>query len=163
MDTFIISVDQREKLPFTFSRWKPHIQTCHLRTGDYSVAGLESRVIIERKSKQDLYSTVGQHRKRFERELIRLDEIVSAAGPHSSCCAAVVVESPIDDVMFNPPERSKLNPKSLWASVVAWQVRYRVSWLFCPSRDFAEVFTYRLLERAWKDHEKKVPIRPCGV
>jgi hypothetical protein len=36
--------------------------------------------------------------------------------------------------------------------VIAWQQRYpRVHWWLCPGRAFAEVTTYRILERYWRD------------
>lgn len=41
-------------------------------TGDYTVAGLEKFVAIERKSFADFLGCVGQHRKRFEAEMHRL-------------------------------------------------------------------------------------------
>jgi len=140
-----VLIDQREKRPFAFNAFPCMATTTHLPTGDYSVAGLEDRIAIERKSKTDLYSTVGQHRARFVRELVRLDALP---------CAVVVVESPLDECIFDPPARSKLNPKSLWASIIAWQVRYRVAWHFCRDREFAQLLTFRLLERAYKDFHK---------
>lgn len=148
---FEILIDQREKLPFRFER--PNTRrpdqlgptVCHLPTGDYSLRGFEAApqgISLERKSKADLYSTIGQHRARFIRELERLQQCEYAT---------VIVEASWDDVVLNPPLRSQLNPKSLFASIVAWQIRYQVSWHFCESREFAEILAFKLLERFWKE------------
>ena len=39
-----------------------------LKAGDYTIAGLEDVVVVERKSIKDLFGTLGQHRDRFEAE-----------------------------------------------------------------------------------------------
>jgi hypothetical protein len=99
-------------------------------------------VAIERKSLADLYSTLGQGRQRFARELERLNGYEFTA---------VVVEAEWSVVIGSPPAYSQLLPKTVYRSVIAWQVRYpKVHWWFVPGRDFAEVTTFRLLERYWK-------------
>ena len=47
---------------------------------------------------------------------------------------------------------SKLNPKTVVRSVIAWQLNYmpRVHWWFAPGKNAAEVFTFRILDRFWK-------------
>jgi hypothetical protein len=58
--------------------------------------------------------------------------------------------------LYGIPTRSQLNPKTIFRSVIAWQQRYpSVHWWFCPGRRFAEVTTYRILERFWKDNHHK--------
>lgn len=156
---FMIVVDTRERRPFAFAelfgdhrqRYSPlQVQlTSHvLAAGDYSIHGYESRIAVERKSKADLYTTLGQQRGRFQRELARL-----AAYDF----AAVVVEATLDDVIDDPPIRSRLNPVTIYRSVVAWQQRHpRVHWWWCRDRWFAERTTYRILERFWKDEMMRV-------
>jgi len=63
-------VDTREQTPLDLSPLKT--QTGTLTTGDYSLAGLESVVAIERKSLSDLLGCIGRERERFDREVQRL-------------------------------------------------------------------------------------------
>ena len=72
---YIVAVDTREQKPYRF----PHSEVKTLATGDYSIVGLEDQVAIERKSKEDAYSSLGQGRDRFERELERLSKFDYAA------------------------------------------------------------------------------------
>ena len=65
MNGFTIAVDTREQRPYQY----PGAQVCTLPTGDYSVVGLKDRVAIERKTKADAYSSLGQGRARFRRPL----------------------------------------------------------------------------------------------
>ena len=62
--------DSREQLPLDLSPLKMVSGT--LATGDYSVAGLEQSVSIERKSLPDFLGCVGRERERFEKEIQRL-------------------------------------------------------------------------------------------
>jgi DNA excision repair protein ERCC-4 len=63
-------IDNREQLPLDLSPLQTTWGT--LATGDYSVAGLEHLVAVERKSLSDLISCVGCERPRFDREVQRL-------------------------------------------------------------------------------------------
>jgi DNA excision repair protein ERCC-4 len=152
---FAILIDQREKLPFGFDGltadyrdnyrplWVP-TQGVTLDCGDYSVHGLVGRVAVERKSLTDLFSTIGQGRDRFERELERLQRLEYAA---------VVVEADWHTVLANPPPHTTLSPKIVFRSIVAWQQRYcRVHWWLMPNRRLAEVTTFRILERFWREN-----------
>jgi ERCC4-type nuclease len=155
----VVTIDTREQQPYGFRSIKAdamegvgllRVKTTRatLRQGDYSLEGFEDRIAIERKSAEDLFRTLGQGRKRFERELIRL-----SAYPF----AAVVVESEWSQLLQCPPAFSKLSPKSVFRSVIAWQQRYSgIHWVLCPGRSFAEAATFRILDRFWKDWKNEV-------
>ena len=156
---FTVIVDGREKRPYTFEGLRADARDLrrplvvktewgHLRTGDYSIEGMEEQVCIERKSLQDIFATVGQHRARFEREHQRMAEFDFAA---------VVVEADLRTVLNNPPAYSRLPPKSIFRTALAWQVRYGVQWIWAGSRRLAEVTTFRLLERFWREQQTKEP------
>lgn len=114
-----------------------------LRSGDYSLLGFESRVAVERKSLADLYSTLSQGRDRFERELERLAAME---------CAAVVIEADWPTICAAPPPHTKLAPKTVFRSIIAWTVRYpTIHWIPAGPRRLAEVTTFRLLERFLKE------------
>lgn len=155
--SFTIQVDGREKQPYAFcglhadaaQAHRPIVVRCawaYLETGDYSIQGHEHEIAIERKSLADLYSTLGQHRERFEREHERLSHLDFAA---------VVIESTWDEILNSPPERSLLLPKTVFRTFCAWTVRYGVPWFTAGSRRGGEAMTYRLLS-TWlreKNHE----------
>ena len=64
----IVLVDTREKNPFDFSRFKNWIagEKIHtLKVGDYSIEGMETLLVLERKTLTDLITTLIQQRERF--------------------------------------------------------------------------------------------------
>jgi ERCC4-type nuclease len=129
----VFAIDTREQRPYPLL---PSVRKT-LRTGDYSVLGLEDRVTIERKSQKDAYATLGQDRDRFERELERMAEMDYAA---------IVLECSLSDFLI-PPVRSRVNPQSAIGSVVAWTVRYRIPVFFADGRTGGAALVRRLLER----------------
>lgn len=149
---FTVLVDTREQLPYSFSGLftdrdqgsLPLVVATRplgLATGDYSIDGYADQVAIERKSLADLYGTIGQGRKRFEHELARLDLM-----PFPN----VVVEASLGSAITNPPIKTRLKPKTVLRSAVAWRYRFpRIHWHFVDDRRLAEILTYRLLERFW--------------
>ncbi len=154
---FVVAIDTREQAPYHFQnfdadsnkKYRPLIvrskmQT--LKTGDYSIIGLEDVITVERKSLDDAYGTFGSGRQRFERELERMADMISNGG-----FAAVVIEASWSKIISRPPERSKLKPKTIYRSVLAWQQRYGVHFWDCPTRAFAERTTFRILDRFWQD------------
>ena len=137
--------DTREQTPYTFACISPPplVEVATLASGDYSIKELEDQVAIERKSLADAFGTFGQGRQRFEKELDRLAQMRFTA---------VMIEAPWEQIILRPPRQSRLNPKTIHASIVAWQIRYRtIHFWTCPNRIFAERTTYRLLKRFWDD------------
>ncbi len=150
-----VVVDNREQRPFDFLGLRcdqadgggpltiPTVRGT-LASGDYSLQGFETRVAVERKSLADLYSTLGQGRDRFERELERLAAMEFAA---------VVIEATWPELCADPPPHTELPPKIVFRSILAWSVRYpRIHWFPAGPRRLAEVTTFRLLERFLKEH-----------
>lgn len=191
-----IVIDTREQLPFSFAAipadkehgggtWQVTTERRTLPSGDYSLAGFETRVAVERKSVSDLFGTISQGRDRFVRELERLAEYdyaavviegdwqaITASYPpamldlreHLAAAARSGDESQpwqewlqaLIETTPGPPARSQLPPRIVYRSVLAWQQRYpRVHWWPCPDRDFAEVTTFRILERFLKEEQAK--------
>ena len=101
-------VDTREQLPLDLSPLQTVGGT--LITGDYSVKGLEGVIAIERKSLGDLLGCIGQHRERFDREVMRL-----LAYP----TRAIVVEATWPD-LEQGEWQSKVTPNAAIGSVLGW-------------------------------------------
>ena len=149
---FTVIVDTREQAGYSFTGLHegtgprrrqlivPTIRAA-LDVADYSVLGLP-QVLIERKSKSDLFGSVSR-RANFEGRLARMSE---------RQYAAVVVEASWHEILSDPPRHSKIHPRSLARTLIAWDCRYPVKWHLMPGRDAAEAMTFRLLERFYKDH-----------
>ena len=149
---FTIVVDDRERAPFRFDditadasrgglpliiRREPK----RLETGDYSILGLEHAIAVERKSLDDLFGTLGGGRDRFIRELDRMSKMQSAH---------VVIEADWRRIFERPPFSSKLKPKTISRSIIAWTQQFdNVHWWPMPNRRAAEVVTFRILDRFW--------------
>lgn len=156
--TFTILVDSREKAPYHFTGLmtdksarggeRPIVvkhEYALLKTGDYSLAGLELEVSVERKSLEDLYSTLGSHRERFEREHERMAAMKRAA---------VVIEADWQTILCSPPNGSRLNPKTIHRTMLSWFGKYGVPWLAMGDRRLAEITCYRFLEKYWEHSER---------
>ena len=140
-------VDSREQAPFTFGGYDCEVQAGTLTTGDYSLAGLSDRCAVERKSLEDLMGCLtGEGRERFERELAR------AAGLD---CFAVVVEASFQD-MAQGRYRSKMKPHAALQSVLAFQVRYGVAFVWAGTRAGAEYAAFHFLRHYLRDAQERL-------
>lgn len=154
---FFVCVDSREQAGWHFNGVTrrvsssgpnlplivPLLTNVTLKSGDYSIRGLESRITIERKSRGDWFSSISAERERFEREMQRLSEFDYAA---------VVVEA---DWRGLDEHQTRVPISACVGTVAAWSIRYGVHFWFLPSRREAEVFTLRLLEKFWEHAERK--------
>lgn len=156
---FTVIVDTREQLEYTFtdvpadhdeggpdSTLVVPTMKLALPVGDYSILGLP-QIVIERKSKEDLYSSISTTKARdnFKGRLQRM-----AA---EYMFAMVLVESEWSDLLEHPPTFTQFSPKALFRTILSWQQRYpQVHWLLMPGRDLAEIACYRVLDRFWSDN-----------
>lgn len=114
-------VDTREQAPLLFTRL-PSVRGT-LPTGDYSVAGCEELFAVERKSIPDLVASVTGERERFERELHRL------RGYRFKRLLIVGTRADIEAHRY----RSNASPKAVLASLSAFEVRYDLPVVWCPT------------------------------
>lgn len=163
---FVVLIDSNEQQPFEFSGIHGDAKQEHRilevttrwqclgrhpnQLGDYSVDGFIGLVHVERKSVQDCQGTIlgwGGSRDRFEQELSNLAAIEAPL---------VVVEGSLQEVLSTSNDRRtrehKVIAKQLLRSILAFQMDYRVPWVFADSRRMAEVITFRWLERFWRKH-----------
>jgi hypothetical protein len=145
-----VLIDRREKAAYSFTGFRTNVRQgekplrvltriVDLLSGDYSLAGLQDQIAVERKSHEDLVRTIGQQRSRFHRELERLSRMTFAA---------VVVEAEWSTILDSPPANSRLSPKIIFRSVIAWQQLFpTVAWWLVPGRRPAEIVTFRILEQ----------------
>jgi DNA excision repair protein ERCC-4 len=108
-----IIVDTREQAPLVFTRLQAVPGT--LAAGDYSVAGMEHLISIERKSIDDLANCcMGTNRDRFERELLRL---------RGYRFKRLLVVGTREDIAAGH-YHSKIAPKAVLATLGAFEARY---------------------------------------
>ncbi len=130
--------DSREQSPFHFEDGRyegVEVIEGTLTTGDYSIAGLESRVAVERKSLADFIGSISTGRERFERELTRargLDAFM------------VVIEAPFSDLVAGN-YRSRMDAKAATQTTYSFMARYRCAFHFAQSRAWAEYAAYHFL------------------
>lgn len=153
---FEIIADTREQLDYRFEGFRADAKQQRrliearvirkaIQPGDYSIEGMEDTVRIERKSKDDLFGTIGGARERFSKRLNELSEFP---------VARVVVEAVWAEIVLFPPRHSQMRHKNIFRTISAWQFEFpSVHWWFCPTRRFAEEATFRILWRAWEMRE----------
>ena len=132
-----IIVDTREQLPWEFDPARCTITRGTLQAGDYSVAGLEGTVAIERKSLDDYVQTIIYQRDRFGRELERL---------RGYALAAVVVEGTWRDVL-DGYYTSRAHPNAIFGLTCCLIVDHGVPIYLTGERAIAQRFAERLLRR----------------
>jgi len=138
---FTIVIDTREQQPYTFAC--SAVQRA-LDAGDYSVAGCESQIAVERKSLPDFVRTVIHDRERFQSELDKLA---------SYTFACIVVEADLDEVLrgLKQSELRMVTPAAVLGSALHIAMRYRVPVYWCGSRQAACAFTEAFLRMAVRE------------
>lgn len=140
-----IVIDTREQLPYTFDGLPTVLAT--LKSGDYSLAGFEHRIAVERKSHADLWGSMTSGRARFQRCCERLSQLERAA---------IVIECSMAEACERPSYIQRTNPASVVGGLISWSAQYRLPVFFCDNRAFAERVTLRYLI-AFAKHLTKQP------
>ncbi len=117
-----------------------------LSVGDYSIAGLQDRVAIERKSLSDLVGSLTHGRDRFERELARGRTYESFA---------IVIEGSAQAILRGGYGVSCANPHAVWESIAAFNARY-CPFHFLGDRQTAAKWTESVLLKFAREHIKAV-------
>jgi ERCC4-type nuclease len=135
-----IVIDTREGEPYSFDPRLAGAVRRALAAGDYSLAGLEDQVAVERKTLDDFVSTVIHRRRRFRQELRKLSRYRAAC---------VVVEADLLDVL-GKRYRSEARPEAVVGATLSILLDYGVPVAFCGNRQAACHFTQAFLLAAHK-------------
>ncbi len=131
----VILIDTKEQKPWDLVG---ESQRVGLKTGDYSVLGLQDRLVIERKSLTDLANTVVGDWLRFCKQLRRMASMDSAV---------IAVESSVDELLaYN--YTSDVKPMSVLGRCSAITLDYGIPVLFLGSRESAQVWAGQYLALA---------------
>lgn len=128
----------------------PHISR-KLDVGDYSFMvddyTFENSVVIERKANLDeLAGNVTADRSRFENEFLRAKA--------NNVKVFLLIENASWQDIKSHNYRSKLKPKSMMATLLAWQTRYNLTVMFCKPTETAEIIyaTFYYWFKNWLEH-----------
>ena len=145
---FCILIDSREQKKYTFENInpKPKTKIIGLSTGDYSLDGFVDHIVIERKEKNDLFSSMGKNRDRFKKEIIRMSEFDYAG---------LVIETSLAGIFTNPPSRSHMSSKAVFRSLISFSIKQNIHVWPMWDRASAEKVTYLILRRYYDDYVKQ--------
>lgn len=157
---FTVLVDTREQAPWTFQGivierrlWSITRIAATLATGDYTIAGCEDRLCVERKSAADLVGSVTAGNARFRREHERMADIVKFGGAAGGF-ACVIVEGSLSAICdeLDADAGRKVTSESVLGAVASWPQRYRVPWFFAGDRRTAERLAFKVMLKWWKEN-----------
>lgn len=160
---FTIIIDTREQLPYRFDdvridRRKSFVwtQTKTLSTGDYSIAGFEDRICVERKSLVDLYGTLGASRERFEREFERMQDLDSSLVVIEASWREIASPDKKDDGEIDYNWSSSLSSNAVLGTIVTWAGKYpKTRWKAAGSRKDGEKVAFKFLLEWFQKQENK--------
>tara|TARA_R100001244_G_scaffold131813_1_gene105868 strand:- start:535 stop:1044 length:510 start_codon:yes stop_codon:yes gene_type:complete len=151
---FTIIKDTREQEGYTFEPSSSRYHTCKgmitqkLDTGDYSIAGMEDKVCIERKaSVVEFANNVGHDQVRFLNEIERMKSF-----PYKF----IVFEFSLSDLMNYPngtniPEEDwsklKVTNKFMLKMIMEFQLYHDIHVLFCDSKKNAKWAVLSIIKR----------------
>lgn len=154
---FTVVIDTNETYPFLFDHVTDdkgnHVDVPTKRVplylrglADYTIEGMETEFQIERKSLEDLTSTLSERRDSFEGEIARLDGICKFS--------AIVCEASWLDVLQDNHEHGA-RAKSISRTYFSWAIRYpSVHWIMCAGREHAEIVTFQLMRKFWWEQQR---------
>jgi len=113
-------VDSREKEPFSFSKYKNWFageSVGALKAGDYSIAGMEDLIALERKSLPDLVNTLIHERTRFFKLCDKLSQLR---------WKAILVEASYEDVKSPYNEFTNAHPNAVSGTLDALEAKFGI-------------------------------------
>jgi ERCC4-type nuclease len=129
--SFTIISDTKEKMPWSFNSSSVlGVEYTHLKTGDYSVKGLEHLLCIERKrSVAELAGNI--HEKRFFKELERMQEFKYKYILLESTMQHVLDYPHMENLPDSIKQKIKINGAYILKCFNRIQVKYNVNIVYC--------------------------------
>jgi len=162
-----IIVDYREQKPYKFPGEES--RTEKLNVGDYTLEGFRDKFAVERKTLNDLATSVGTDRLRFENEIRRAngyanrnedDNPIPGTAPNSALDEFVVVIEADKRDLYKyagrsscPNYYSNIHPNSLIGTLESWPDKYQnLDFIFAGSRNGGCQETLRKLDQWYLKH-----------
>jgi hypothetical protein len=163
-----IVVDYREKKPYEFPGIDK-VKEEQLHVGDYTLEGFEYNFAVERKTLDDLASSVGTDRLRFENEIRRANGFanrnennnpIPGTKPEQALDEFIVViegrESQVYDYAGrkrSPHYYSKIYPNAIIGTIEKWPEKYdTLEFVWAGSREGGKQETLRQLDKWYINH-----------
>jgi len=146
-----VLIDYREQKPYEFpdNRATDEIE---LDVGDYTLDGFEDIFSVERKTLDDLATSLGTDRERFEAEIQRaqsLDEFIVVIEASKRSVGAY------KNVSDCPNYFSDIHPNSIIGTVEKWPQKYStLSFEWCGTREQAIQETIQQLDSWYLDYSR---------
>ena len=146
MEDIIVLIDSREQKKWEFPDAATEIKA--LKTGDYSILGLEDKICLERKSLADMLGTLSlskgnkPHFDRFKRELIRMKDI-----PHKYI---IIESSPIR--IWKGTRYSNMHPSTILSLLASISVEFDVHIVFAETKSQAQYYAYKILNKVFRKY-----------
>lgn len=143
---FTIIRDSREKEKkgwyFRASANCNGMKIAKLDVGDYTIMGLEDKVMIERKTLGDLWGTLGniENYRRFLREIERAK---------SHTVKYLIIEATLADV-DKGYHWSKVPSNNIHAKLVSLQIKHGIHVIFAGRIDKARLYVRRLMHKLYR-------------
>jgi ERCC4-type nuclease len=146
----VLVYDTREQDPWFVRDTAPkecYVKRQKLKYGDYSIAGMEADVAIERKSAADACGTLGKGRDRFKRELRELAKMDFAA---------IIIETSLGGFVDyvkeqNATGRMLIQASQVVQSLIAFSVRYGIHVIWIDNRKLAARYAESLLIKFYNE------------
>jgi len=150
--------DTREQTPWVFLnlpiRGFKEISTeiGTLKTGDYTIKGLEDKFIIERKSVGDLCGTLTGGHGRFIKEMERMNEA-------NFDMRYIIIEGTPVDIIRHCHQYGMLNAvNTIFQTLTAYAYHYKIRIRFCKDRRDATEYSARKIIEYWLESGDSTPL-----
>ena len=144
---FVLVIDTREQQPlFTGKAYAAALPVEHraIETGDYTIAGHEGRVAIERKKMSDLYAYLGAERRKTRPKLEKLGAMD---------WAALIIEASEADLARQYKYSTKLTPEHVRGFLTSVRVRYGIHVYMSSVRSALERYVLDSLVKWYELHK----------
>ena len=143
-----IIVDTREQLPLSFTGHETIRRK--LYEGDYNIAELEDKIVIERKTLQDLYGSIVQDHDRFKAEILRAKE--------KNKTFYIFLEGSLEEFYYLKWSTRDYNikPLTLQRIIQTMKERYNLTFVECKTRTEMSKKIIELMEEYENGNAKQV-------
>ena len=148
-----VLVDTKEQQPWEFTQSSQILTKSYkIKTGDYTIEGLENILCIERKkSVAEFAQNINQ--SRFTKELIRMEEF-----PHRFILLEFDFRHIDNFPMELPPKirkRIKVTSQYIMKRISEIQINNRIDVIPCGNRTYAEYVSANIIKRVYEKYNKE--------
>ena len=147
----VIIQDTQEKIPFDFSFYGVEVKVQKIPTGDYTIEGFDTVVVIERKASVDeIAGNFTKKKDAWWREMKRLSSFEYKY---------IICEFPFQDVIDYPKTSKANKPTRINGMILSKSINqcisnYGIEVIFCDDKVQAENKAFELLKDVYENYEE---------